>query len=322
MEPETGTARARPRVSTIVVLFNSAEYVEACVRALGDVTYPDLEVILVDNGSDDSSAELAREVAARVGLSCSISVLAENSGFARANNHGYELATGEIILLVNPDAELYPDAVEALVDAFEDPTVGVCGCKLYYPDRKTLQHTGGYIRDNGLSMHYGVDEPDEGQYEEMRDVAYVTGAALAVRRELFERVGMLDPGYYPAYFEETELCLSARRLGHRVVYVPGARVVHHEATTTGKFSERYYYLYHKNRIRFLLKNFSWSFLLNRSLPMEEAWLGMIEAWEQAVPLNKAYLVNLLNLPKILLARRRLERSLRAPRLEDTVSHFE
>ena len=85
MEPETGTARARPRVSTIVVLFNSAEYVEACVRALGAVTYPDLEVILVDNGSDDSSAELAREVADREGLTCSISVLAENSGFARAN---------------------------------------------------------------------------------------------------------------------------------------------------------------------------------------------------------------------------------------------
>ena len=322
MEPETRTARARPRVSAIVVLFNSAEYIEACIGSLSAATYSDLEVILVDNASTDSSAELAREVADREGLSCSISVLKNNGGFARANNHGFELATGEIILLLNPDTELFPDAVEALANAFEDETIGVCGCKLYYPDRKTLQHTGGYVRDNGLSMHYGVDEPDEGQYEEMRDVAYVTGAALAVRRELFERVGMLDPGYYPAYFEETELCLSARRLGHRVVYVPGARVVHHEATTTGKFSERYYYLYHKNRIRFLLKNFSWSFLLYRSLPMEERWLGMIEAWEQAVPLNKAYLVNLASLPKILLARRRLERSLRAPRLENTVSHFE
>jgi len=322
VEPETGTARARPRVSAIVVLFNSAEYIEACIGSLSAATYSDLEVILVDNASTDFSAELAREVADREGLSCAISVLRNNSGFARANNHGFELATGEVILLLNPDTELFPDAVEALANAFEDETIGVCGCKLYYPDRKTLQHTGGYVRDNGLSMHYGVDEPDEGQYQKMRDVAYVTGAALAIRRELFERVGMLDPGYYPAYFEETELCLSARRLGHRVVYVPGARVVHHEATTTGKFSERYYYLYHKNRIRFLLKNFSWSFLLNRSLPMEERWLGMIEAWEQAVPLNKAYLVNLASLPKILLARRRLERSLRAPRLEDTVSHFE
>ena len=309
-------------MSAIVVLFNSAEYIEACIGSLSAATYSDLEVILVDNASTDFSAELAREVADREGLSCAISVLRNNSGFARATNHGFELATGEVILLLNPDTELFPDAVEALANAFEDETIGVCGCKLYYPDRKTLQHTGGYVRDNGLSMHYGVDEPDEGQYQKMRDVAYVTGAALAIRRELFERVGMLDPGYYPAYFEETELCLSARRLGHRVVYVPGARVVHHEATTTGKFSERYYYLYHKNRIRFLLKNFSWSFLLNRSLPMEERWLGMIEAWEQAVPLNKAYLVNLASLPKILLARRRLERSLRAPRLEDTVSHFE
>jgi GT2 family glycosyltransferase len=170
-------------------------------------------------------------------------------------------------------------------------------------------------------MHYGVGQLDTGQFDEMKDVAYVTGAALAVRRDVFLRAGKLDPGYYPAYFEETDLCLRVRRLGYRVAYVPGAKVVHHESVTTGRFTERYYYLYHRNRIRFMFKNYSWRFLLERALPMEERWLKMIEPWEQAVPLNKAYLLNIARLPLTLTARRRMERALRARRLEDTVSEL-
>jgi len=312
---------AQPRVSIIIVLFNSADYIEACIESLRSVEYPNIELIMVDNGSQDGSARLAREAARRAGIECFLSVLGRNRGFARANNMGFALSTGGILLLLNPDTEVYPDTVTEIVRAFDDRSVGVCGCKIYDPDRQTIQHAGGYVRDNGLSMHYGVGEKDEGAYEELRDVMYVTGAALAVRRDIFERAGMLDPGYYPAYFEETDLCLSVRRMGHRVVYVPGARVMHHESTTTGKFTERYYYLYHKNRIRFLLKNFSWRFLLDRALPMEQRWTGMIAPEEQAIPLNKAYLANIAALPRTLVARRAADRRLRAPRIEDTVSHF-
>jgi GT2 family glycosyltransferase len=308
-------------VSIIVVLYNSADYIEACVDSIRRIDYPHVELIMVDNGSSDDSAQLARQVAHNAGVECSISILKGNKGFAAANNHGFTLSSGEIVLLLNPDTELYPDAVGSLVSAFQDPSVGICGCKVFYPDRVTLQHTGGWMRDNGLTMHYGVGEKDTGVYDEMRDVFYVTGAAFAVRRGVFERAGLLDAGYYPAYFEETDLCLAVRRLGLRVVYVPGACLVHHESTTTGKFTERYYYLYHKNRIRFLLKNFSWRFLLNRSLPMEQEWLGIIAPWEQSVPLNKAYLANIIALPRTLSARWKLERRIRAPRMQDTVPHL-
>lgn len=305
----------------MVVLYNSAGYVEACIDSISSSSYADVELVLVDNGSKDSSALVARRASAKHGLGCVVSMLGKNSGFARANNRGFSLTSGDIVLLLNPDAELYEDTVAELVRAFEDPSVGIAGCKVYYPDRETLQHAGGYVRDNGLTMHYGVGQKDTGAYDEPVGVAYVTGAALAVRRDLFERLGLLDAGYYPAYFEELDLCLHARRLGYRVLYEPRARIIHHESTTTGRFSRRYYYLYHRNRLRFLLKNFSWRFLLERSLAMERRWLEMLDPAGHRTPLLRAYQSNLFRLPLVLLARLALERRLSVPRLEDTVGEL-
>lgn len=319
-EPVAGRCEpARPLISIIIVLYNSAGVIGPCVESLAGLDYSPFELILVDNGSSDGSPLLARQTARDAGVRCVMSSLGKNRGFAAANNHGFRLSSGEIALLLNPDTEVFEDTLDALARAFaEDGRTGIAGCKIYYPDRSTLQHAGGFIRDNGLTMHYGEGKTDSGQFEQRRDVAYVTGAAMAVRRSVFEEAGMLDEGYFPAYFEETDLCLRVRRMGYRVVYVPRARAVHHEATTTGKYSERFFYLYHKNRVRFLLKNYSWRFLLDRSLPLEERWLGWIKPEEEAVPLNKAYLVNIANLPRTLLARRRLERAVAAPRIEDTV----
>ncbi len=311
----------RPLVSIIIVLFNSAEHISRCVSSIASLNYRPIELVFVDNGSRDASPLLARKCAAEAGLKCLVSETGRNSGFARANNLGFSLSHGQVLLMLNPDTELWPDALEKLVAALDDRTVGIAGCKVLYPDRVTIQHAGGYIRDNGLTMHYGVGEADDGQYDTPWECAYVTGAALAIRRNVLVRAGMLDPGYYPAYFEETDLCLRIRRLGYRVVYIPGARVVHDESTTVGKFTKRYYYLYHRNRIRFMLKNYSWRFLLERALPMEERWLTMIEPWEQAVPLNHGYFINILNLPLTLAARWKMERELKAPRLEDTVSEL-
>ncbi len=308
-------------VSVVLVLYNSYEYVGQCLRSLGEVTYRPVELVIVDNGSEDDSVLCARRIANGFDFPCVLSTLGKNRGFARASNLGAVLSKGQILFFLNPDTEIYPDAIDALVGAFADERVGVAGCRIYYPDGKTLQHAGGYIRDNGLTMHFGFNEADCRQYAKLKDVPYVTGAAIAVRKDVFTQAGMFDPGYYPAYFEETDFCLKVRRLKYRVVYVPEARVVHHESTTTGRFTERYYYLYHKNRIRFIIKNFSLDFILNRALPLEQKWIGMIEPEEQAVPLNKAYMANIIKLPATLFARWRTDRLLSAPRIEDTVSEL-
>lgn len=310
-------------VSIIIVLYNSAEYIEKCVQSIAELDYNPIEIILVDNASGDESVSVAKKVLGECGIEhYHLIQLGKNTGFAAANNRGFESSSGEILFLLNPDTEVYPDTLRELVRAFGDPSVGVCGSKIYYPDGKTLQHAGGFVRDNGLAMHYGYAEEDKGQYDIPREVGYVTGAALAVRRDVFEKVGGLDEGYRPAYFEETDLCLRVRRMGYKVMYVPTARVIHYESTTVGKFSERYLYLFHKNRIRFMLKNYSWRFLWDRALPMEEKWIGMIAPEQQAIPLNRAYIANILMLPETLLARRRMEEKLQAPRIEDNVSSLE
>ena len=312
---------ARPLVSVIIVLYNSAEHIAPCLESVAALEYRPLEVVMVDNASRDGSARVAREAAGRLGLRSLISELPRNRGFAAACNHGFALASGDPLLLLNPDTEVFPGMLGNLVDAMGDSGIGVAGCKVFSTDGQTLQQACCYVRDTALTMNYGVGEPDDCRFDELRDVAYVTGAALAVRRGVFEDAGGLDPGYFPAYFEEVDLCLSARRLGYRVAYVPGAGVLHHESVTTGRFTRRYYYLYHRNRVRFLLKSYSWRFLLERALPMEQRWLGMIDRDQQAQPLNRAYLANIAMLPRTLLARYRMERRLNAPRIEDTVSEL-
>ncbi|MCJ7653002.1 MAG: glycosyltransferase family 2 protein [Actinobacteria bacterium] len=310
-----------PLVSIVIVLYNSSDCIGHCISSLASLEYRPFELIMVDNGSSDDSARLARARARKEGLDCLVSFLGRNRGFAAAVNHGISLSSGEVILPLNPDAEVYPETAGALVQALGEPEVGIAGCKVYNPDRETIQQAGGYIMDNGLAWAYGVNEKDCGQYDTPAYVACVTGAAFAVRRDVLDRVGLLDPGSFPVYFEETDLCLRARRAGYRVVYVPTARIIHHESVTLGKFTKRYYYLYHKNRIRFMLKNYSWRFLLDRALPFEQRWISSNDLQDQAIPLNKAYLVNIINLPRTLLARRRADRLLSAPRIEDTVSEF-
>lgn len=301
-------AASKQSVSIVIVLFNSVDFIGACLDSVAELEYPEFEVVLVDNGSSDRSAEVARKKLESLSLDGGVTLLGANRGFAAANNEGSLRAAGDLLFFLNPDAEVYPDTVSALAGALaSEERAEVAGCKVYYPDRRTLQHAGGYIRHNGLSMHYGVMEPDEGQWDEPADVTYVTGCAIAVARNTFESLGKFDAGYHPAYFEETDLCLSALRRGGRVIYVPSARVVHHESTTTGRFTRQYYYLYHKNRIRFMLKNFPRSFLVDVALPTEQRWLNMIEAHEQAVPYNKAWAVNILNLPRTIAARRRVAR---------------
>lgn len=293
-----------PLVSIVIVLYNSEQWLEPCLRSVAALDYRPLELLFVDNGSTDASIKVAREASSSVGLDASVLELGRNSGFAAANNSGVRKAQGEVVLLLNPDTEVYPDMLDPLVDALRSDDTGIAGCKVYYPDGRTLQHAGGYVRHNGLSMHYGVNEEDKGQYDEVRDVTYVTGAAIALRKDVFESSGGFDPGYFPAYFEETDLCLCMKRQGKKVLYIPASRITHHESTTTGRFTPRYYYLYHKNRIRFMLKNFPRSFLLNVALPTEQQWLDLIVAHEQAVPYNKAWLANMAGFPKTMAARRK------------------
>ncbi len=136
--------------------------------------------------------------------------------------------------LLNNDTEVQEGWLDELVQTFaRDPAIGIAGSKLLYPNG-LLQESGGIVWRDGSAMNWGRNgDPDDPQYCFMRDVDYVSGAALMVERSVFEAVGGLSEEFAPAYYEDTDLCFKVRQAGRRVVVQPQSCVVHHEGVTSG-----------------------------------------------------------------------------------------
>lgn len=221
---------AVPRASVIVPVFNQFTHTLTCLRTLAQMppTTP-FEVIVVDDGSSDETVEALPQIEGirfhRRGA---------NGGFVAACNDGAALAEGEHLVFLNNDTIPQPGWLEALVRTLDEvPGAGLVGAQLLYQDGR-LQEAGGVVFSDGSCWSYGrFGSPDDPRYSYVRDCDYVTGAAIAVRRELFEAVGGFDPRYSPAYYEDTDLAFAVRASGARVIYQPAARVVHTEGGTAG-----------------------------------------------------------------------------------------
>jgi len=260
------------KVSVVVLTFNSEQFIVPCLESLAALDYRDVEIVVVDNASSDATIEHAR-------ASGQFDVLIPNQsnrGCAGGNNDGWRASTGEIVLFLNPDTTVDRDLLTALVEAFmEHPQAAVCGCKILYPDGQTIWHTGGILHPNAMTNHRGKDEQDRGQYDEICEIDYASGCAVAVRREFLEEAGGFDEDYWPGYFEEVDLCWRARQMGRRVLYVPRARVYHHESQSFKLHSPSFFHYYYRNRIRFMVNNYTWRDWLFRFLPFEYKWFRHI-----------------------------------------------
>ena len=232
---------AVPNVAVIVLTWNGKELTLDCLRSFARVTTPNLHILVVDNGSADDTVAAVRALGdARV---MTIENRA-NLGFAAGNNTGIRHALdhgADFILLLNNDTIVDPAAVDHLLAAMaRESDVGIAGPKIYYFEpRDRIWFAGGEVSMwRGTARHIGIRETDRGQHDAARDVDYVSGCALLARREVFDRVGMLDAGYR-AYFEDVDLCARAERAGFRIRYVPTARVWHRiSASTGGQLSRR------------------------------------------------------------------------------------
>ena len=218
------------RVSIIIPVWNHWEHTYRCLQSvLANTDEVPYEVIIVDNGSSDRTEEVLVN-------SKNITVIRNrsNAGFVRACNQGAEVARGEYLVFLNNDTEPLPGWLEELVDAAgSEATVGAVGAKLIYPDG-TLQEAGGIIFSDGRGWNFGNGEDP---YEEIYNVAcqvdYCSGACLLVKKDLFVSLGGLDERYSPAYYEDTDMCFSIRKLGFKVLYNPRANVIHYESVTAG-----------------------------------------------------------------------------------------
>jgi len=257
-----------PKISVVVLTFNSEKFVGPCLESLAAVDYGDLEIVIVDNASSDATVEQARAA----GHFDILIPNRTNRGCAGGYNDGWRASSGEIVLFLNPDTMVDRGIARALVGAFTDnPRAAVCGCKILYPDGRTIWHAGGILHPNGMTNHLGKDEQDNGQYDEVREIDYASGCALVARRELLERVGGFNEDYWPGYFEEVDLCWRARRMGYEVKYIPRAVVYHHESQSFKLHSPAFFHCYYRNRMRFLVNNYRWRDWLRRFLPFEYHW---------------------------------------------------
>jgi len=262
-----------PSVAIIVLNWNGRHLLDDCLTALQTQDYPHYDITLVDNASSDDSAAFVREHFPQV----TVRVNPRNLGFAAGNNVALRERTADFAVLVNPDVVVAPGWLRQLLAPFlADSTIGVAGCKLLYPGGTMIQHAGGGIsHPQAMPWHIGGRETDEGQHNTLRDVDYVIGAVLAIRRETLAQAGLFDEGYF-LYYEDVDFCFAARQAGFRVVVVPQAVATHIESAVAVKGSFAYLRRFHTGRWRFLLKHFATEEILAETLPAEQSWLAAID----------------------------------------------
>ncbi len=242
-----------PLVSIITVNYNQAEVTCAFIESLNKITYPNFEVIVVDNNStEDDPSVIKLRYPNIIFIQNPI-----NYGFAAGNNFGLMRARGEFVMLLNNDIEVPANFMEPLIEKLEkNPKIGAVSPKIkfyYQPD--TLQYAG-FTPINSITMRntaIGFRQKDTGQYDKDRSTAYAHGAAMMVPMRVVKEVGLMSYIFF-LYYEEADWCARIANAGYSMYYVHNSTVLHKESITTGKISALKIYYQNRNRIVFMRRN--------------------------------------------------------------------
>ena len=219
-----------PVVSVIIPVHNKLDYTLACLDSVAkQLPAAPIEVLIVDDcSSDDTESRLSVRDDIRYRRN------SKNLGFVGSCNYGATQARGEYLFFLNNDTLVLAGWLDHLVATFaEHEAVGLVGSKLIYPDGR-LQEAGGIIWADASGWNWGrLSDPAAPEYNFVRDVDYCSGAALMIRRALFEDLGGFDDRYAPAYYEDTDLAFAVRARGLRVLYQPLSQIVHYEGVSAG-----------------------------------------------------------------------------------------
>ncbi len=245
----------------VVVNWNRREYLRACLTSLARQRGACFEVIVVDNGSRDGSAEMARtEFGVRVIANIS------NLGFCAANNQAFAAARGQFIALLNNDAEAEPDFIAALRQAFDGaPDIGMAAAKvLVWEDPRRIDKAGHLIYPDGQNRGRATGEidpgPTAGLADGMEECLWPDGSAAMYRKSMLDAIGGFDEDLF-MFGDDAELGLRARIAGWRCLYVPGAVARHHRGASLSAGSADRIFLIERNRVLLAAKLFPWSLLL-------------------------------------------------------------
>ncbi len=242
------------RASIVVLNYNGRRHLDACLGSLVADCRPDYEIILFDNASTDGSADFVEAAFPAVRVIRGT----ENAGYAGGNNAAAAHANGEYLVFLNPDTVVRPGWLEALLAAFQaGPRVGLATSQLLMlrePER--VNTCGTDIHCSGLTLCRGAGGPPLAGAG-VHEVGSASGAAFAIRRDLFERLGGFDHNFF-MYMEDTDLSWRARLAGYKCVAVPSS-VVYHDYTL--RFGPNKTFYQERNRYLMLLKTYRWPTLL-------------------------------------------------------------
>jgi GT2 family glycosyltransferase len=264
---QTGPSDVSVQLSIIIVSWNTRDLLERCLASVREDSRAaqavglavGLEVIVVDNASVDGSSEMVRERFPEVRLIES----RQNLGFARANNVAFRQCTGQYVLLLNPDTEVRPGALAALLRFMDGrPEAGAAGARLLNPDsslQPSCDRAPTLSREFWRLLHldnlwpYAVYRMHEWPWDANREVDVACGACLILRREALREVGLLDEDYF-IYSEEVDLCRRLRERGWRIFWVPSASVVHYGGQSTRQAASAMFLRLYQGKVLYFRKS--------------------------------------------------------------------
>jgi GT2 family glycosyltransferase len=256
-------------LTIVIVSWNVRSLLRRCLQSVSAETRPpaggdwSLEIIVVDNGSSDGSAQMVHAEFSHVHLIANDG----NRGFSAANNQGLAVGQGRYLLLLNPDTEVTGDALATMICYMEDhPLVGALGPQLRYPDGSLQSSRRRFptvatallestvlqdwsVDNRILRRYYMADTPDDA----IQPVDWVVGACLLVRRQAYDQVGGLDEGFF-MYSEELDWCRRIKNGGWEVVYLPTATVIHHEGKSSEQVIPARHIHFQSSKVRYFRKH--------------------------------------------------------------------
>lgn len=251
-------------ISIVIPNHNGAAYLENCLKSLKTQTYSKMEIVIVDNASQDRSVDIVQSVAPEAVL------LRENRnrGFAGGVNAGIRSSRGDWIAVLNNDTEASADWLAECVQAIHNhPDAAFFACRILdFNNRDTLYSAGDCFLRTGIGYRRGQEQKDREDFQSESEVFSASGCAALYRRTVLEDMGGFDERFF-AYLEDVDLGLRLQAADHHGYYIPGAEIYHHGAATSGgEFSRLSVRLRTRNSVFLLLKSMPLGILF-RCIPM-------------------------------------------------------
>jgi len=240
-------------VSIIIPVYNRREEILVCLRSLSQINYKNVEIIIVDNGSDDQTQEAIKQEFSRIIIIRN----EENLMASPARNQGFMKAKGDYILFLDSDNKVSPDFLTEMVNLAEiDEKIGLVGPKMFCGDRENvIWYAGADINMlSSKTTYIGINNYDRGQFDQIREVQHIPNCSL-IKREVLDKIGLWNESYVMSY-EEPDLSLRAKRVGYKIVFCPSAKIWHmgqisNTQSKIGFRSPKRAYYFARNRVVFM-----------------------------------------------------------------------